>query len=86
MKHIYFTNAIGQTKPGKAFIKANSYKHAKQLILNYININNLSLFKTKIIVGEESDEIDFDILLVKLEIFNGLNFSNDIEIDIITNY
>lgn len=83
MKQIYFTNAIGKTKPGIAFIKADSYNHAKQLILSYIKLNNLKLFKRKVIVGNELDEIDFDILLVHLNIFNNLNIFNENEIDII---
>ena len=78
--YLYFTDAIGFSKAGKAIVKAHSTTDAIQKIAEFIdNYPHYQLFKTKIITGVESDEIDFDIMLTLIE---GATVSDDSNCDI----
>lgn len=79
--NLYFTDAIGFSRPGVAIIKAESPTEAAQKIAEFITeYPHYQLFKTKIIPGEESDEIDYTILLKPLVKQAICDFNTDIHL------
>jgi len=79
--NLYFTNAIGFSKPGVAIIKAISVSDAIHKISDFITeYPQYQLFKTEIVQGTESDEIDFTIFLKLLAKQSICDFNTDIYI------
>ncbi len=79
--NLYFTDSIGFSKPGQALIRAVSAEDAIQKISEFItNYPQYQLFKTKMVPGCESDEIDFDIKLEPLTYESKSNNTPDIDI------
>jgi len=63
--NLYFTDAIGFSKPGKAYIRSVSVDEAIQKTMEFLSqYPHYQLFKTLMVVGEESDEVDFVIRMV----------------------
>ena len=63
--NLYLTDAIGVNKPGTAHVAADNETEATQKIIEFLDNNpEYKLFKTKHIIGNESDEIDYTIKFV----------------------
>lgn len=79
--NLYYTNAIGTLYPGQAFIKALSETEAIQKIVEFITKYPIyKLYRTKVILGQETDEIEFDIVLNKLDTLSIENTCVDIDL------
>jgi hypothetical protein len=65
---LYFTDAIGFSRPGKALIMANSADEVVEKVHRYIEqFPQYRLFKTEMVTGEESDTVDHVVKVKKLQ-------------------
>lgn len=78
--NLYFTDAIGFSKPGKAFIRAISVDEAIQKTMEFLSqYPHYQLFKTLMVVGEEPDEVDFVIRMVAVSYKSVMHSMSDID-------